>query len=358
MTDFDFSNPPVEFSELDSELGKKWNAQCCPTFYDEGYVRLGSIKGVYARSYVRFYERIRDFQVHPDDIWVASFPKCGTTWTQEMVWCILNDLDFEGGKVGLQKRFPYFELRANWSPNLTKLITQTVLEGSKSEDGQTGGNENDENSDSNREFFLDSFNLVENLPRPRFVKTHLHYSLLPDALKNETSPKMIYVARNPKDACTSFYHHSCLLDGYSGSLEDFVDSFTSDNVFCAPFWTHLREFWEVRDRKNVLFLKYEDMKKDLPSIIRQTAEFVGKTLSDEQVNILEKHLSFESMKNNPSVNYEDIVGNMRKMHGTAHNSKFMRKGKVGSWKDEMTPEMVAKLDAWIAENKIEGLYES
>jgi len=64
------------------------------------------------------------------------------------------------------------------------------------------------------------------------------------------------------------------------------------------------------------------------------------------------------MKNNPSVNYEDVVGNMRKMHGTDHNSKFFRKGKVGSWKDEMTPEMVAKLDAWIAENKIEGLYES
>lgn len=64
------------------------------------------------------------------------------------------------------------------------------------------------------------------------------------------------------------------------------------------------------------------------------------------------------MKNNPSVNYEDVVGNMRKMHGTVHNSKFMRKGKVGSWKDEMTPEMIAKLDAWTANNQIPGLYDS
>lgn len=75
------------------------------------------------------------------------------------------------------------------------------------------------------------------------------------------------------------------------------------------------------------------------------------------MKILEKHLSFESMKNNPSVNYEDIVGNMRKMHGKVHDSKFMRKGKVGSWKDEMTPEMIQKLDEWSLANKIEGLYE-
>lgn len=77
MTDFDFSNPPVEFSELDSEQGKKWNEQCCSLFYDEGYVRLGKIKGVYARNYVRSFERIRDFKVLPDDVWVVSFPKCG-----------------------------------------------------------------------------------------------------------------------------------------------------------------------------------------------------------------------------------------------------------------------------------------
>lgn len=64
------------------------------------------------------------------------------------------------------------------------------------------------------------------------------------------------------------------------------------------------------------------------------------------------------MRKNPSVNYEDIVSNMRNLHGTFHDSKFMRKGQVGSYKEEMTLEMVEKLDAWIAENKIIGLYEN
>ena len=27
-------------------------------------------------------KKIRDFSVKEDDIWISSFPKCGTTWTQ------------------------------------------------------------------------------------------------------------------------------------------------------------------------------------------------------------------------------------------------------------------------------------
>ena len=34
----------------------------------------------------------------------------GTTWTQEMVWCIMNNLDFKAAKESiLEKRVPYFE---------------------------------------------------------------------------------------------------------------------------------------------------------------------------------------------------------------------------------------------------------
>ena len=45
-----------------------------------------------------------------DDVYIVSFPKCGTTWTKEMVWNIRNELDFEKAlSVPQTKRVPFIE---------------------------------------------------------------------------------------------------------------------------------------------------------------------------------------------------------------------------------------------------------
>jgi hypothetical protein len=41
---------------------------------------------------------------------VSLIKLLGTTWTQEMVWCIMNKLDFKAAKETiLEKRVPFFE---------------------------------------------------------------------------------------------------------------------------------------------------------------------------------------------------------------------------------------------------------
>lgn len=73
-----------------------------------------------------------------------------------------------------------------------------------------------------------------------------------------------------------------------------------------------------------------------------------KDLTEAQIEQLAAHLSFESMKTNPAVNYDWLV----KMSNwlTRDNNSFMRKGKVGGYKEVMTPEMIERFDTWTYEN--------
>ena len=33
-------------------------------------------------DYEKFHERMKGFKLRDDDVWISSFPKSGTTWTQ------------------------------------------------------------------------------------------------------------------------------------------------------------------------------------------------------------------------------------------------------------------------------------
>lgn len=74
-------------------------------------------------------------------------------------------------------------------------------------------------------------------------------------------------------------------------------------------------------------------------------------MTDEQIRQLAEHTRFENMSANASVNYEhwDDLGFRNKQE-----AKFMRKGKVGDWKNYLGPKKNDKFDQWITrKNKAE-----
>lgn len=74
----------------------------------------------------------------------------------------------------------------------------------------------------------DSIANVENIPRPRYVKTHLGWDLLPTQI-HQKKPKLIYVARNPKDTCVSFYHYCRLTHNIDGTFDEYASLFLEDH---------------------------------------------------------------------------------------------------------------------------------
>lgn len=109
------------------------------------------------------------------------------------------------------------------------------------------------------------------------------------------------------------------------------------------------KFWESRHQDNILFLMYEDMKRDQSAAIRKTAEFLGKSVTEEQIAGLCEHLKFSKMAANPAINLQHIL-RQRGINGDDPDNKFIRKGKVGDWRNYMNKDLAQRFDKWTEKN--------
>uniref|UniRef100_A0A336MW82 CSON007198 protein n=1 Tax=Culicoides sonorensis TaxID=179676 RepID=A0A336MW82_CULSO len=258
------------------------------------------------KEFEKYIEQIWKLPVYEDDIWVITYPKCGTTWTQEAVWQICNGVDIDGrGKVSLRERFPFLEI-------------QSVA------------------AAPDKEPTFDAYN---NLPRPRFIKSHLPIAFLPKQLW-EVKPKIVYVTRDSKDTAISFYHHYYNLYQYQGSKEDFLDLFLKGEVEHGNYWDHIEQFKLLtKFYSNLKIITFEDMKSNLNEIIDELCSFLEKPLSEEKKKILFDHLQFDKMKCNPAINPPHLKDVVRK-NRPGSDYVFLRRGQTESFRDEMPQEYV------------------
>ena len=78
------------------------------------------------------------------------------------------------------------------------------------------------------------------------IKTHLPFEFLPSKLLDTC--KVIFVCRNPKDCCVSFYHHHQMDQiGFEmiGNFSDFAELFLSGGLQYGSYWTMLKVFCHI-----------------------------------------------------------------------------------------------------------------
>ncbi|KAL5277314.1 hypothetical protein ACFFRR_002509 [Megaselia abdita] len=219
---------------------------------------------------VETLEPVLNFEVFEDDLWLISYPKCGTTWSQEMVWCLMNNMDFETSKkVDIAEKSPYLE----WT--------------------------------------LDVVEKCKGLPRPRFITSHEEMQLLPKELWTKR-PKIIFVVRDPRDVFVSFHHHYKYF--YGKSFTQDRETFIEGRMKYGNFYELVLNFYSLKNQENnVLFLSYEQMKKNLKSVVLKVSDFLGKHYNEVQIDKLVEHLDFKNMKNNPSCSHKKELELVRKV---------------------------------------------
>lgn len=85
---------------------------------------------------------------------------------------------------------------------------------------------------------------------------------------------------------------------------------------------------------------------DLESSLKQIADFLGKPLKNEDLPKLMDHLDIKNFKNNTAVNGKDLI-DVKVLSKAAQG--FVRIGSTEK-NSELTPEMLTRLDQWVAEN--------
>lgn len=124
----------------------------------------------------------------------------------------------------------------------------------------------------------------------------------------KSKAKIIYVTRDPRDTAISLFHHMREHGRCNFTLDQFLKGFLDGDLMYGSMFSHVSEFMqESVTRARMVVIRFEDMKERMPQVLRKLCQFLDKDYSAEELVKLEKHLEFNKMKENPSVNLSDVV---------------------------------------------------
>lgn len=265
------------------------------------------------------------FEAHDEDVLLASPPKTGTTWLKALCLCITQNptsspiIGVEIDNDILAKDNPHFHIQT----------IESMIYATKPHPD------------------------LYSTPSPRLFHTHLPYKVLPDSIKNNSACKIVYITRNPKDTIISLWHFFNSIFGPNGlepyPLDRAVDCFCSGVHQYGPFFDHVLEYWLESQKRptKILFLKYEELKRDPKTEVKKLASFLGRPFgSEEEVEKVVWRCSLERLRN------LEVNKNGSIVYGVP-NSSYFRRGVVGDWKNYLTPKLEEQINE-TSRSKFEG----
>ncbi|KAM7251690.1 hypothetical protein ACFE04_023573 [Oxalis oulophora] len=270
------------------------------------------------------------FKPKPTDIFLMTFPKCGTTWLKALLYTIVKRTQFHFSTHPLLTHNPH---------DLVPFLEIDL-------------------------FGHPPFGDPDMMPSPRILASHFPYSLLPKPILDSPC-KMVYICRDPKDTFVSLLHFYNKMrlktDGRAPiPVEEAVDMFCRGITPRGSYWDFVLGYWRasLECPENLLFLKYEAMKEDALSQVKKLAEFLGYPFTKEEeeeeeeeengvIQEIVKLCSFENLSN-LQVNKTGST-----VHNFVENKLYFRKGEIGDSKNHLTPDMMELIDK-VTEEKLSG----
>lgn len=282
------------------------------------------------RSWIHDSRRLNAYRPRADDIFIATYPKCGTTWTQRIV-SMLAFRSPEPRPINEVSPFPEMPIRGPIEPEIAAMEAQE---------------------------------------HRRFIKAHLPL----DGLPIFEGVKYIHVAREGRDACLSWHDHQVaytqeILARFDRvGLDDpaigrphprppadprafFREWLAHGPDSVAPdFFAFEESWWEGRRSPDILMVHYADLKADLAGEMRRIADFLGIAIPDDLWPALVGAADFEAMKRDG----KRLLPKADRSHDGGAD-RFFFKGRNERWRGVLTEDDIALYETTVRERFTPGL---
>jgi len=286
-------------------IPRSFDSNAPENFYTAPFITKSGIQNV-----------LNHFLNRDSDIYIATYPKSGTTWTISIIEHLMNKAPEQGISTG--------------ASNIELCLWL---------DAAASG-----------ENWRSTFSELEKMKSPRFFKSHASVGLI------KQSARIIQCIRHPLDTFVSAWHHTrgkTHLFYYNGSWSHFFSEIALSSKYESGDWFDYHEEFLQASKEgkiNALFLRYEDMQKDnAVSAIHKLAEFIGvESYNAEEIS---RATDFQSMKQKSIAeghldregNLSDVLVSQEVGDRNNPSNAHIRKGIVGDWVNYLSD---AELTMW------------
>jgi hypothetical protein len=220
--------------------------------------------------------------LNPSDVFVASYPRAGSTWLRFLLYELLTGqtTSFEAVNKGI--------------PNIGRHYTAPQL--------------------------LDS--------GARLIQTHEPY--------RPEYGRAIYLVRDVRDVVISEYYFQQLWQLFDGTFDQFLQAFLAGKANRYGSWVkHTTSWLDALEaaRGQIIFLRFDELRQNTAATLADILAFLGAEVGGSSIE--------KALANNTAVEMRKKESSLKL---PSSNLNFVRKGKVGGWQEFLTLEQIQQID--------------